>query len=77
VKYFFIGAMPELMSRREGSLWGTSGKEGRRRCPLDSKKERYFSRRSFRLVHSMIFYAFLVVKIPYLYICVPDVRHGS
>ena len=43
VKYFFIGAMPELIRRRLLSSFGISGKLGRRRCPLDSKKERYFS----------------------------------
>ena len=34
VKNFFMGAMPELMSSRDLSSCGTSGKLGSRRCPL-------------------------------------------
>ena len=41
MKYFFIGAMPELMSRRLLSLLGTSEKLLRRKCPLLSKKDKY------------------------------------
>jgi len=46
--------MPEFIRIRDLSLWGISGKEGRRRCPLDSKNERYFSLRSLRDVHCII-----------------------
>src|SRR5699024_12435548 len=53
--HFFIGAMPELISRRLLSPFGTSGKLPRRRCPLLSKNERYFSRKSLSPVHSMFF----------------------
>ena len=34
VKYFFSGAIPELMRRRLLSSRGTSGAEGRIMCPL-------------------------------------------
>ncbi len=51
VKNFFIGAMPELMRSRDLSPFGTSEKLGKRRCPLLSKNERYFSRKSLRDVH--------------------------
>ena len=53
--HFFIGAMPELINKRLLSLLGTRGKLSKRRCPLLSKKERYFSRSSFRPVHSIGF----------------------
>jgi hypothetical protein len=36
--------MPAEVKRREGSFSGMRLKEGRRRWPLLSKKERYFSR---------------------------------
>ena len=51
--HFFMGAMPLLISSRLLSFLGTSGKLPRRRCPLLSKKERYFSRSSFKPVHSI------------------------
>ena len=50
-KYFFKGAMPELMSRRLLSPWGIRLALGMRVWPLLSKKERYFSRSSFKPVH--------------------------
>jgi hypothetical protein len=53
VKYFFIGAMPELISSRLLSSFGISEKLGSRRCPFDSKNDRNFSRRSFSPVHSI------------------------
>lgn len=53
VKYFFMGAIPELISSRLLSPWGTSEKLGSRRWPLLSKKDRYFSLKSFNDVHSI------------------------
>ena len=44
----FMGAMPALISSRDGSFSGTRGKLGRRRWPLDSKKVRNISRSSFK-----------------------------
>ena len=44
----FMGAMPELMSRRDASFWGIREKLGRRRWPLLSKNFRNISRSSFR-----------------------------
>ena len=54
VKYFFMGAMPELMSSRDLSFCGIREKLGRRKCPLLSKNDRYFSRNSLRPVHFII-----------------------
>ena len=54
VKYFFMGAMPELISKRLLSPLGTKEKLFSRKCPFDSKKDRYFSRISFNPVHCMI-----------------------
>ena len=54
VKYFFMGAIPEFIKRSDLSLLGTSEKLGSRKCPLLSKKERYFSRKSLREVHFII-----------------------
>ena len=45
--------MPELIRSRDLSLIGTSGNDGSRRCPFDSKNARYFSRRSLSDVHFM------------------------
>ena len=56
VKYFFMGAMPELMSSRLLSPWGISEKLGRRRCCLLSKYSKNFSRNSFNPVHCIVFY---------------------
>ena len=64
VKNFFIGAMPELMRRRDLSPFGTSEKLGRRKCPLLSKKLRYFSLSSFNPVHCIRSVSFLKMKIP-------------
>ena len=44
----FMGAMPELISSRDASFWGTREKLGRRVWPLDSKKRRNISRSSLR-----------------------------
>ena len=55
VKYFFIGAMPELISKRLLSPWGISEKLGSRKWPLDSKNSRYFSLSSFNPVHCIVF----------------------
>ena len=49
-----MGAMPEFMRRSELSFMGIRGKLLRRRCPLLSKNERYFSLRSLRDVHCII-----------------------
>ena len=54
VKYFFSGAMPELMSKRLASSCGTSGAEGRRVCPLLTKNSRKLSRSSFSPVHFIV-----------------------
>ena len=43
----FMGAMPALMSSREGSFCGIREKLGRRRWPLVSKKVRNISLNSF------------------------------
>ena len=43
VKYFFIGAIPELISSRLLSPWGISEKLPSRRCSFDSKNSRNFS----------------------------------
>jgi hypothetical protein len=51
VKYFFMGAIPELIRRSDLSFIGTKGKEGSLKCPFDSKNERYFSRSSLSEVH--------------------------
>ena len=40
VKNFFMGAMPEFISRRLLSPWGIREKLGSLRCPFDSKKRR-------------------------------------
>src|SRR5699024_282391 len=53
VKYFFMGAIPELISRRLLSFWGISEKLGSRKCPLLSKNSKYISRKSFNPVHSI------------------------
>jgi len=58
VKNFFIGAIPEIIRSNDLSLFGTSENEGRRRCPLLSKNERYFSLKSFNDVH-------FILKIPF------------
>ncbi len=54
VKYFFIGAIPEFISKSELSFFGTSGKLGNRKCPLLSKNDKNFSLKSLRDVHSII-----------------------
>ena len=46
---FFNLAVYQLVALRQSI--GMSGKLGRRRCPFDSKKDRYFSRSSFSPVH--------------------------
>ena len=51
VKYFFIGAIPELISNKLLSSLGINGKLSKRRCPFDSKKERNFSLSSFNPFH--------------------------
>jgi hypothetical protein len=51
-----MGAIPELMSKSDLSFMGTRGKLGRRKCPFDSKKDRYFSLKSLREVHFMSFF---------------------
>jgi hypothetical protein len=56
VKYFFIGAIPEFMSKRELSLLGTSEKLERRKWPLLSKKARYFSLSVLSDIHSIVYY---------------------
>jgi hypothetical protein len=53
VKYFFMGAIPEFMSKRLLSFCGISEKLGSLKCPLLSKNERYFSLNSFSEVHSI------------------------
>ena len=53
VKYFFIGAIPELIKSRLLSLFGIREKLGSLKCPLLSKNERYFSLKSFNDVHSI------------------------
>ena len=55
VKYFFIGAIPEFIRRSDLSLFGTREKLGSLKCPLLSKNERYFSRKSFNEVHFILF----------------------
>src|SRR6186713_2071132 len=45
-KWSLNGFMPAGVNRTEGSQRGTSTSLGRRVCPLDSKKARYFSRSS-------------------------------
>jgi hypothetical protein len=55
VKYFFIGAIPEFIRRRDLSLLGTREKLGSLICPWLSKKERNFSLKSFSEVHFIIF----------------------
>jgi hypothetical protein len=63
VKYFFIGAMPELIRSRDLSFIGTRGKEGSLRCPFDSKNERYFSLSSLSEVHFIVnSLAFLIIS---------------
>jgi hypothetical protein len=54
VKNFFIGAIPELMRSRDLSLFGISEKLGNLICPLLSKNERNFSRRSLSEVHFIV-----------------------
>ena len=56
VKYFFMGAMPELISSRLLSPWGISEKLGSRRWPLDSNYSKNFSLSSFNPVHCIVFY---------------------
>ena len=51
VKNFFIGAIPEFIRSKDLSLLGTKEKLGNLKCPLDSKKLRYFSLKSFKDVH--------------------------
>ncbi len=58
VKYFFMGAIPLLISKRLLSSLGISEKLGSRRHPFDSKNERNFSRNSFIPVHCMVDYSF-------------------
>ena len=53
---FFIGAIPELISSRLLSPFGTREKLGSRRWPFDSKNWRYFSRNSFNPVHFILFH---------------------
>ena len=60
VKYRFMGAMPELIKSRDLSFTGIREKLCRRRCPLDSKKERNCSRRSLSEVHFMAVYLFIL-----------------
>src|SRR5687768_8160306 len=45
-KWSLNGFMPAGVNRTEGSQRGTSTSLGRRACPFDSKKARYFSRSS-------------------------------
>ena len=54
VKYFFIGAIPEFIRRRDLSLLGTREKLGSLKCPLLSKKERNFSLKSLSEVHCIV-----------------------
>jgi hypothetical protein len=51
VKNFFIGAIPEFIRSKDLSLLGTNEKLGNLKCPLDSKKLKYFSLKSFKDVH--------------------------
>jgi hypothetical protein len=55
VKYFFIGAIPEFMRRRDLSLLGIREKLGSLKCPFLSKKERNFSLKSLSEVHFIVF----------------------
>ena len=59
VKYFFIGAIPEFIKRRDLSLLGTSEKLPRRKCPFDSKNDRYFSLNVFNDIHSIAIHPLL------------------
>ncbi len=55
VNHGFIGAMPELMIRRDVSLCGTSEKLFSRRQPFSSKNERKSSRNSFTPLYCIIY----------------------
>ena len=65
VKNFFIGAIPEFIRSKDLSLFGTKEKLGILKCPLDSKKLRYFSLKSFKDVHfiGQIPFKIIVLKI--------------
>lgn len=54
VKYFFMGAIPELISSKDLSFCGISEKLGSRKWPLLSKNARYFSLNSFSPVHCIV-----------------------
>ena len=58
VKYFFIGAIPLLISRRLLSSFGTREKLGSLKQPFDSKNERNFSLNSLSPVHCIIYSPF-------------------
>ena len=61
VKYFFIGAIPEFISKRLASFFGTRGKLPSLTQPFDSKKLKNFSLISFNPIFFIVLTPFRII----------------